>query len=83
MPKIYKKYTPKIYFRNIFDGEKYTGNILKNILKGYDEKYFKNLFLLPSFGTINIKKYIFFWYFKTYNKNTGQMQNRKNMTKIY
>ena len=33
MPKIYKTYTPKIYFQNIFDGEKYTGNILKNILK--------------------------------------------------
>ena len=32
-------YTLKIYFQNIFDGEKYTGNILKNILK-YDEKYF-------------------------------------------
>ena len=31
MPKIYQKYTQKIYFQNIFDGEKYTGNILKNI----------------------------------------------------
>ena len=33
MPKIYKKYTPKIYFQNIFDGEKYIKNMMKNILK--------------------------------------------------
>ena len=39
----------------------------------------KNLYLLPSFGTINIQKYIFC----DILKNTGQMQYRKNMTKIY
>ena len=35
MPKIYKKYTQKIYFQNIFDGEK--------CKKKYDEKYIKNM----------------------------------------
>ena len=42
MPKIYKKYTQKMYFQNIFDGEKYTANILKIYYK-YDEKYIKNI----------------------------------------
>ena len=49
--EIYKKYAkniPKNIFQNTFDGEKY-------MLK-YDEKYFKNVFLLPSFGTINDTK---------------------------
>ena len=56
--------------------------MMKNILKIW-WKYFKNVFLLPSFGTINIQKIHIFLYFKKYNKNTGQMQYRKNMTKIY
>ena len=36
-----------------------------------------------TFRTINIQKIHIFWYLKQYNKNTGQMQYRKNMTKIY
>ena len=55
---------------------------MKNIFKIW-WKYIKNVFLLPSFGTIDIEKYIFFWYLNKYNKNIGQMQYRNNMTKIY
>ena len=55
LKEIYKKYAqniPKIYPKNIFSKYFWWWKIYYK----YDEKYFKKLFLLPSFGTINIQK---------------------------
>ena len=37
IPKIYKKYTPNIYFLNIFDGDKYAGKRVNNMPCAHDE----------------------------------------------
>ena len=68
MPKIYKKYTPKIYFQNIFDGEKYIKNMMKNTLKIYFccpvlEKKKKNLSIFH-----HIFHHIFFIFSKIQQK---------------